>query len=70
MTFLQTLIDRAGALIGQMHHRDYLGCKCSAMWCMSIAPHINSFPGPVEEEIAIFCEARGFMPKSMGASIL
>ena len=37
---------------------------CSAIWYMSIAQLTNPFPVPVEEEIAMFCEA-----KSIGAYI-
>ena len=36
---------------------------------MSIAQLTNPFQGPIEEEIAIFCEARGFLPNSLGATI-
>ena len=32
----------------------------SAIWYVLIAQLTNPFPVPVEEEIAIFCEARGF----------
>ena len=53
-----------------MHNLDNVGFKCSTIWFMSITPLTNPFPVPVEEEIAIFCKDKDFLPKFMGTSIL
>ena len=39
---------------------------CSTIWYVLIAQLTNPFLVPVEEEIAIFCEARGFLAKTIG----
>ena len=58
-------MDLHGLVVtGQIHHWDNLGYKCSAIWYMSIAPLTDPFPVPVEEEIAIFCEAGASLPNS------
>ena len=39
---------------------------CSAIWYVLIAQLTNPFLVPVEEIIAIFCEARGYLAKTIG----